>query len=103
MFEHDPVNEDCAICHNPHGSTSDNLLVQAEPFVCMSCHPLHFHTSLEGYEGEFTVPLHPERSGVSTSEGFKPGMLTKCTQCHTEVHGSDLPAQSISDPNGLIR
>ncbi len=103
VFEHDPVNEDCAICHSAHGSVADNLLVQAEPFVCLSCHPLHFHTSLAGFEGDFNPPQHPERSGTSTSEGFKPAMLTKCTQCHTEVHGTDLPAQSISGPDGLIR
>jgi DmsE family decaheme c-type cytochrome len=103
VFEHDPVAEDCSICHSAHGSVADNLLIQAEPFVCLSCHPMHFHTGVPGYEGDFTAPLHPERGGTSTTEGFKPAMLTKCTQCHTEVHGSDLPAQSISGPGALIR
>ncbi len=103
VFEHDPVNEDCSICHNPHGSVADNLLIQAEPFLCMSCHPLHFHTSIAGVVGEFSAPMHPERGGISTRDGFKQAMLTKCTQCHTTIHGSDLPAQSISGPGALTR
>ena len=103
IFEHDPVNEDCSLCHNPHGTVADNLLVQAEPMLCMSCHPIHFHTQIAGYEGDFTAPMHPERSGTSSLDGFKQAMLTKCTQCHTEVHGSDMPAQSITGPGALIR
>ena len=96
IFEHEPVNEDCGICHEPHGTIADKLLIQNEPFLCLSCHPMHFHVTLVGYEGEFGAPMHPERIGMSTRDGMKQAMLTKCTQCHSEVHGSDLPSQSIS-------
>ncbi len=96
VFEHEPVNEDCGICHDPHGTVANNLLKQTEPFLCMSCHPVHFHTGIAGYIGDFKNPLHPERGGKSTLDGFKSSMLTKCTQCHTQVHGSDLPSESIS-------
>jgi DmsE family decaheme c-type cytochrome len=96
IFEHEPVNEDCGICHDPHGTVADKLLIQNEPFLCLSCHPMHFHVTLVGYEGEFSAPMHPERTGVSTRDGMKQAVLTKCTQCHSEVHGSDLPSQSIS-------
>jgi hypothetical protein len=27
---------------------------------------------------------------------MKKAMLTKCTQCHSEIHGSDLSSQSIT-------
>jgi len=104
IFEHEPVNEDCGICHDPHGTVTDNLLVQAEPALCLSCHPAHFHTQLTGYDGEFDgAPLHADRGGVSTLDGFKSSMMTKCTQCHTAVHGTDQSAQSISGPAGLTR
>ncbi len=96
IFEHEPVNEDCSICHDPHGTIADKLLVQNEPFLCLSCHSMHFHVTLVGYEGEFSAPQHPERGGISTKDGMKKAMLTKCTQCHSEIHGSDLPSQSIS-------
>jgi predicted CXXCH cytochrome family protein len=33
---HQPVQENCAICHNPHGSVHDNLLKVRAPFLCQS-------------------------------------------------------------------
>jgi DmsE family decaheme c-type cytochrome len=96
IFEHEPVNEDCGICHDPHGTVANSMLLQNEPFLCLSCHPMHFHVTLTGYEGEFTDSLHSERGGISTRDGMKRAMLTKCTQCHSEIHGTDLPSQSIS-------
>jgi len=96
IFEHAPANEDCLLCHSPHGTVADNLLIQNEPTLCLNCHSMHFHASIEGWDGAFPDPLAPERSGVSTPDGWKKGMLTKCTQCHSEIHGSDLPSQAIS-------
>ncbi len=103
IFEHEPVIEDCGICHNPHGTVADNLLVQTEPALCLSCHQMHFHTQLAGIEGEFTMPVYPERHGESSIDGFKEAMLTKCTQCHIAIHGTDEPAQSITAPGALSR
>ncbi|MBZ0270281.1 DmsE family decaheme c-type cytochrome [bacterium] len=94
IFEHSPVIEDCMICHEPHGTVANSLLRQNEPFLCLQCHQTHFHATLEGYEGAFTTL--DGYSGVSTHDSTKRTMLTKCTQCHSEVHGSDLPSQSIS-------
>lgn len=96
VYEHAPVTDDCMICHTPHGSVSDNLLVQQEPTLCLNCHPMHFHATVVGVDGDFETPQAPERAGFSTPDGFKRAMLTKCTQCHTQVHGSDLPGQAIS-------
>ncbi len=96
VYEHQPVNEDCGICHSAHGTVADNLLVQNEPALCLGCHSMHFHTGLTGFAGNFTSPLDPGRGGFSTRDGFKKAMLTKCTQCHVAIHGSDLPSQTIS-------
>ena len=41
-------------------------------------------------------PDYAGLSGVSHADSFKRTMLTKCTQCHDQVHGSDLPSQAIS-------
>lgn len=104
VYEHAPVSEGCMTCHNPHGTVADNLLVQNEPALCLSCHPMHFHASAESIDGTFTPPQAPDRVTESTFDGWKVTMLTKCTQCHTEVHGSDLPSQSISTGGtGLTR
>ena len=104
VYEHVPVNEDCMTCHNPHGTVADNLLKQSEPSLCLSCHPMHFHATVVSIDGAFTTPQAPERAGTSTPESWEEGMLTKCTQCHTEIHGSDLPSQAISTGGqGLTR
>ena len=104
IFEHSPVNEDCMICHTPHGSVANNLLKQSEPVLCLNCHPMHFHATAEGVDGAFTVPLDSDRDGTSTPDAWKRGFLTTCTQCHTEIHGSDLPSQTISGRGaGLTR
>lgn len=97
VYEHAPVTEDCMICHTPHGSVADKLLIVNEPALCLNCHAMHFHTISESVPGDFTTPQAPERAGTSTIEGFKYGMLTKCTQCHSEIHGSDLPSQAGSN------
>jgi DmsE family decaheme c-type cytochrome len=94
IFEHDPVVEDCGICHDPHGAVANSLLRQNEPFLCLQCHQMHFHSQLAGIEGSFTTL--DGYSGVSVSDGSKRAMLTKCTQCHSQIHGSDLPSQSIT-------
>jgi len=96
VYEHAPVAEDCMICHTPHGSVANNLLKVSEPALCLNCHSMHFHAGLESVDGSFETPQAPERGGFSTPDGWKQVMLTKCTQCHTEIHGTDLPSQSIS-------
>ena len=94
IYEHPPAEEACSLCHDPHGTIANNLLKQNEPFICLQCHQMHFHTTLAGIEGEFTTL--DNYGGISHRDGAKAGMLTRCTQCHTEIHGSDLPSQSIS-------
>ena len=100
VFEHAPVYEDCTICHSPHGTVADNLLKQSEPTLCLNCHPIHFHTTADGeVQDDFQVVLAPdERYLDSSPDSWKAGMLTKCTQCHIQIHGSDLPSKEI--PNG---
>ncbi|MBU8932659.1 MAG: DmsE family decaheme c-type cytochrome [candidate division Zixibacteria bacterium] len=103
VFEHAPVSEDCMMCHTAHGSVANNLLKQNEPALCLNCHPMHFHATVDGLDGSFTPPATaPDRTTMSTPDGWKTGMLTKCTQCHTTVHGTDLPSQSITTGGGAL-
>jgi DmsE family decaheme c-type cytochrome len=106
VYEHAPVNEDCMICHTPHGSVAPKLLKQNEPALCLNCHAMHFHATVQSVPGSWEgYPTQaPERAGSSQLDSFKKGMLTKCTQCHSMVHGSDLPSQAASTAgNGLTR
>jgi len=75
VYEHAPVVENCAICHDPHGTIANNLLRQAEPLLCLRCHKGHRQNPKTG--------PHPTMGSLMTS----------CAQCHSQVHGSDLPSQ----------
>jgi len=99
IFEHAPVVEDCSICHVPHGSVANNLLLQTEPFLCLQCHEFHFHSAQESNEEDPVIVGDPgfERpfSNPFGTFGYKVAFTTKCSQCHTQIHGSDLPSQSL--------
>ena len=75
LYEHPPVEEDCDLCHDVHGTIANNLLRQNEPFLCLRCHRGH-----KGFDG---TGSHPTLTS----------MMTSCTQCHSQVHGSDVPSQ----------
>lgn len=96
IFQHSPVEEDCTICHNPHGSVADNLLVANEPFLCLQCHSFHFQMGKKPSDtaGNVIVGGKPYPNVLGT-HGYVRSFGTKCTQCHPRVHGSDLPSQSV--------
>ena len=71
-FEHEPVVEDCTICHEPHGTVANNLLKVNEPFLCLQCHHVHFQIN------------HHEDVAMTAA--------LRCTQCHPQIHGGDYPS-----------
>ncbi|MDA8413508.1 MAG: GSU2203 family decaheme c-type cytochrome [Desulfobacteraceae bacterium] len=115
VFEHGPVQEDCGICHDPHGTIANNLLKQSEPFLCLQCHESHFHatrtgssanpgnTAFDGTALNGSIPAAGSQPTASTRVGFTnthgsdawaQAFGTRCTVCHSKVHGSDLPSQT---------
>ncbi len=104
VFEHAPVVEDCMNCHDAHGSIANNLLKQNEPFVCLQCHEAHFHALRisSKYDLTYLGVQDPYTNQPITIKGdpqqraFQKAFLTKCTQCHPAVHGSDLPSQGTT-------
>ncbi len=110
VFGHAPVEDDCTICHDAHGSVANNLLVQNEPFLCLQCHEGHFHLLREANFERINGPQPPQASidaaavvnAAHGSEGFQTSFGTKCTTCHKVVHGSDYPSQPLNG-GGLTR
>lgn len=80
-YEHPPVTEDCGICHEPHGTVTNNLLKQPPTFLCLRCHVGH----RDGTHGGGA------RVNIDTIPQLRPGFYTDCMQCHSQIHGSDLP------------
>jgi DmsE family decaheme c-type cytochrome len=100
VWEHAPVTEDCSYCHAPHGTVANNLLHQPTTFLCLRCHTGH---STHGgspqcerchfVEDEFIlVGGGPKDPSIPTTPSLRQALFTDCTQCHTQVHGSDNPS-----------
>ncbi len=82
LWEHEPVSEDCSSCHSPHGSSNRGMVKLRGPLLCQSCH------SQQGHPG---VAYGPQ----SLPGGSSPAIavpLGNCTNCHTQVHGSNHPS-----------
>ena len=94
VFEHEPVVEKCTICHDAHGSVANNLLRRNEPFLCLQCHQFHFHAAKDGFAGTYTSGV-TGRTTTSASHSYKLAYTKKCTQCHSQIHGSDSPSMSV--------
>jgi DmsE family decaheme c-type cytochrome len=104
IFEHAPVVEDCSLCHNAHGSIPNNLLTANEPTLCLQCHEFHFHAGLISPESHEVDVGGTEFENPFGAEGMNLSFTTRCTQCHSQIHGTDLPSQSIPSAGfGMVR
>jgi DmsE family decaheme c-type cytochrome len=83
LWEHPPVSENCAMCHTPHGSVRSALLTKSPPLLCQQCHSQAGHPSVA-------------RTGAALPGGNAGGQIFllagSCTNCHSQVHGSNHPA-----------
>jgi DmsE family decaheme c-type cytochrome len=96
IFEHAPVEEDCSICHTPHGSVVNNLLTANEPMLCVQCHDFHFHAGYRASDDPEQEVGGQPRENPFGAQGFNIAFTTSCTQCHSRVHGSDTPSQTVT-------
>ena len=72
-WEHADVTDECTACHTPHGSVFPDMLTVQEPFLCLQCHSGH---------------SDPGNPGSPSAE-VKAAFYTRCTNCHSQIHGSD--------------
>lgn len=78
VFEHNDVTgETCTMCHLPHGSHNDKLLVQDGNGLCLQCH----YDVTDG-DPDFNFGGTPH-SGLLQGEA-------RCYDCHREIHGSNV-------------
>ncbi len=82
VWEHPPVTEDCSICHDPHGTVVNNMLHQPATFLCLRCH--NGHRNSRG------------RENIDEVFDAQAPFYTDCSQCHSQVHGSDHVNQTLS-------
>ena len=86
MWQHPPVEENCLICHEAHGSNHGKLLTSRVPLLCQNCHstvgshPRRPYTNLHSFRG----------SATANKNKF---FARSCVNCHTNIHGSNGPAE----------
>jgi DmsE family decaheme c-type cytochrome len=111
VHNHEPVQEDCANCHNPHGSTVANLLKARPPILCMQCHTPHVAGGVGAVGGQAGV-YPPAAAGqaapaITATTGGKNVVNIwqgrSCSNCHTQVHGSNNPSVTNPTPHFLFR
>jgi DmsE family decaheme c-type cytochrome len=81
LWEHAPVAEDCSLCHRVHGSNHPALLAKRPPLLCQQCHSQAGHPS---------VAYTPNGLPQGTPNAFL--LAGGCTNCHSQVHGSNHPS-----------
>jgi DmsE family decaheme c-type cytochrome len=83
LWEHAPVAEDCTLCHQSHGAMHTALLNKSPPLLCQQCHTVSGHPSVA-------------RTGAALPSAGGAGAIFvvagSCTNCHSQVHGSNHPA-----------
>lgn len=73
-FTHEAVTEDgCTVCHNPHGTNVEKMLVADGLVLCLRCH----------------VQANHPRIGTSNHRNRLPEGGCASLGCHTAVHGSN--------------
>ncbi len=79
LWAHAPVQEDCGLCHEHHGSMHAPLLKKRSPLLCQQCH------SQSGHPSNMFGP-----DGIENRNHL---LLAKsCLNCHSQVHGSNHPS-----------
>ncbi len=75
VFEHPAARvEGCTACHGPHGSPNRHLLAHERVAeLCISCH----------------AEIPQFHIGFSATAPSRFGLDTQCTNCHSQIHGSN--------------
>jgi DmsE family decaheme c-type cytochrome len=108
LWQHASATDDCMNCHTPHGSTVAPLLKARSPWLCQECHAgttphpgnIYSGASLPGgpvananVSTASSNPVNPvtgARVGLNNPPAQFP--YRGCTNCHSQVHGSNHPA-----------
>ncbi|MDD3815101.1 MAG: DmsE family decaheme c-type cytochrome [Desulfocapsaceae bacterium] len=89
IWEHPPVEENCLICHSPHGSRHESLLVEKVVNLCQDCHDDSSHHGA-AYD---TSTAFAGSAAVSVKDRF---VARACLECHHDIHGSASFRRSLS-------
>ena len=81
VFMHEAMREGCVVCHQPHGSVNEKMLIISDPNLCLRC-----HSQVQGP----TVPAGHIYIGNTDHTFFLQSGTCWTAGCHTAVHGSNV-------------
>ena len=84
LFKHDAMVEGCTVCHNPHGSVNQKMLVARDANLCLRCHLEHPATIAGGAVGDGKIVAGGEDHRTRLQNG-----TCWVAGCHEDVHGSN--------------
>ena len=88
VFEHNAMREGCTVCHSPHGSVNQKMLVQRDANLCLKCHLEHPTTV-----GNGTIVAGEDHAGfsngIANTSRINRGTCWS-SGCHEGVHGSNI-------------
>lgn len=93
LWEHAPVEENCLICHDSHGTKASKLMKEKIPNLCQECHDSAYHTG--GTPFDATAGF----TGANKNNRF---YGRSCVNCHTAIHGSYAPEIGDSTNSGRL-
>lgn len=80
LFKHNAMVEGCTVCHNPHGSVNQKMLVARDANLCLRCHLEH--PAMNG-DGTILAGGEDHRTRLQNGTCWSAG-------CHEDVHGSNV-------------
>ena len=103
LWEHQPVSEDCTLCHTAHGAVNKGMLTRRQPHLCQSCHePTAMANNPLGPHARHSRLALSYREPGAFDQGPDPApgsrgisrlvMGEACSNCHNKVHGTNHPA-----------
>lgn len=78
VFEHEAMREGCTVCHTPHGSFNDKMLVERDMNLCLKC-----HAQIQDGAGTVLIGKSDHSTRIKRGTCWSAG-------CHTAVHGSNV-------------
>ncbi len=87
VWQHPPVEENCATCHQAHGSRHNKLVTEKVPNLCENCHDWAYHPGT-AYDNTYGFG----GSGSNSSRNKLVGR--SCLNCHSAIHGSNAPGSA---------
>jgi predicted CXXCH cytochrome family protein len=79
LFPHQAMQEGCTVCHNPHGTVNQKMLVARDANLCLRCHLEH--PAVAG-NGTIVIGTEDHRTRLQNGTCWSAG-------CHEDVHGSN--------------